>query len=188
MRKALMIIPFAAAATTAACVPMYGGALNGMSPAYPYRPAVYGPSVPVPTGSPVGRWDNVMMLPRGASIEVLTADGQRTTAAFVNATNTIVRVHSDAGDTEIAADTVIRVDRWYGGPDRAGSVARDAAKGAAVGAGAMGVLGLLVGAAPPARVVAAGAIAGAYNSAETGRAVRRAVTVYLAPSLSPRQQ
>jgi hypothetical protein len=69
-----------------------------------------------------------------------------------------------------------------------GRGARDAAKGAAVGAGAMGVLGLLVGAAPPARVVAAGAIASAYNSAETGRALRRTVTVYLAPALLPRQQ
>jgi len=184
MKKALMIIPFAAAATTAACVPMYGGALNGVTPAYPYRPAVYGPSMPIPTGSPVGRWDHVMMLPRGASIEVLTADGQRTAAAFVTATNSIVRVHTDAGETEIAADTVIRVDRWYGGPAGAASVARDAGKGAAVGAGAIGVLGLLVGAAPPARVVAAGAIAGAYNSAETGRAVRRTITVYLAPSIA----
>jgi hypothetical protein len=185
MKKALIIIPFAAAAAATGCVPMYGAGMRAMPGAYPYRP-VYGPSVSIPMASPVGRWDNVMMLPRGASIEVLTADGQRTTAGFVAATNTVLRLQSNAGEKEISAGEIMRVDRWYGGPDGARSTARDAAKGAAVGAGAMGVLGLLAGVAPPARVVAAGAIAGAYESAEAGRAQRHTVTIYLAPPPAPR--
>jgi len=185
MKKALIIIPFAA--VTAACVPMYGAGMHPGPSGYAYRPPAYGPSVSIAAGTPVGRWDNVMMLPRGASIEVLTADGQRTTATFVTATNTLLRMQADAGEAEIAAETIIRVDRWYGGPAGGRSVARDAARGAAVGAGAMGVLGLLTGIVPPARVVAAGAIAGAYNYAETGRAMRTSVIVYLAPGSSPRQ-
>src|SRR5436190_2924717 len=52
MKKALIIIPFAA--VTTACVPMYGAGTHGMSPAYPYRPVVSGPSVAIPMGSPVG--------------------------------------------------------------------------------------------------------------------------------------
>jgi hypothetical protein len=185
MKKARIIIPFAAAVVTTACVPMYGAGMHGMPSAYAYRPPAYGPSVSIAAGTPVGRWDNVMMLPQGTSIEVLTADGQRTTAAFVSATNASVRVQSTAGEADIPAETVIRIDRWYGGPAGARSVARDAAKGAAVGAGAMGVLGLLAGVAPPARVVAAGAITGAYSHAEAGRAMRTTVTVYLASSVVP---
>ena len=184
MKKALIIIPFAAVSATAGCVPMYGAAVHGSpAAAFPLRPAVYGPSVGMGTATPVGRWDNVMMLPHGTSIDVLTADGQRTTATFVTATNTVLRVESDAGDAEIPAETVVRIDRWYGGAAGPKSVARDAAKGAAVGAGAMGVLGLLIGVAPPPRVVAAGAIAGAYSYAESGRSMRTSVIVYLAPGV-----
>jgi hypothetical protein len=184
MKKALIIIPFAASVVTTACVPMYGAGMHAMPSAYAYRPPAYGPSVSIAAGTPVGRWDNVMMLPPGTALEILTADGQRIAAAFVTATNARLRVQSEAGETEIAADTVMRVDRWYGGPEGARSVARDAAKGAAVGAGAMGVLALLVGAPPPARVVGAGAIVGAYNYAEAGRVQRRTVIVYLAPSIA----
>ena len=188
MKKALIIIPFTALGATAGCVPMYGAPMHASpAAALPFRPAVYGPSVGMGNTGPIGRWDNVMMLPRGTSIEVLTADGQRTTATFVNATNTLLQVQSQNGEAEIAAESVIRIDRWYGGPAGSKSVARDAAKGAAVGAGAMGVLGLLTGVAPPTRVVAAGAIAGAYSYAESGRAMRTSTIVYLAPGSSARQ-
>jgi hypothetical protein len=189
MKKALIIIPFAAAAATAACMPMYGAAaMHPMPQVYPLRPGAYGASVSIGSGGPIGRWDNVMMLPRGTSVEVLTADGQRTTATFVAATKTLLRVQADAGEREIASETIIRIDRWYGGPVGAQSVTRDAAKGAAVGAGAIAVLGLLTGVAPPSRVVAAGAITGAYNYAEAGRAMRTSVIVYLAPGSSAPQQ
>jgi hypothetical protein len=181
MKKALIIIPFAALVATTGCVPMYGAAMHGSPAMFPIRPGVYGPSVGLGSTGPIGRWDNVMMLPRGTSIDVLTADGQRTSATFVTATNTLLRVESDSAESEIPAETVVRIDRWYGGPVGTKSVARDAAKGAAVGAGAMGVLGLLSGIVPPARVVAGGAIIGAYNYAESGRAMRTSTIVYLAP-------
>ena len=181
MTRAFIIMLFAVA--TSACVPMYGPATHGISP-YPYQPAIYGPSVAVaPATLPVGRWDNVMMLPYGASIDVLTADGGRTSAAFVAATNTWVRVQSASREVEIAAEAVIRIDRWLGGPEGKESVARDAAKGAAVGAGAIGVMGLLFGRMPPARTFAAGAIVGGYDNAQAGRALRRSTTIYLAPSV-----
>jgi hypothetical protein len=184
MKKLLVIIPFAAAAMTTACAPMYGAAMPGMPAAYPSRvPVMYGPSVPVATATvPFGRWDNVMMLPYGAAIEVLSADGRRTSAGFVSATNTSVRVQSAAGEVEIPADSVIRIDRWSGGPEGARSVARDAARGAAVGAGAIGVMGLLLGRTPPARALAAGAIVGGYDNAQAGRALRRSIVIYLARS------
>jgi hypothetical protein len=189
MKNVLIIIPFAAAALTTACVPMYGGpAMRGGPAAYLSHPPAYGPSIPVP-GAPVavGRWDNVMMLPYGAAIEVLSADGQRTSARFVAATTAFVRVQSVSGEAEIPAESVVRIDRWVGGPEGTQSVARDAARGAAVGAGAIGVLGLLVGRMPPARTFAAGAIVGGYDNAQTGRALRQSVTIYLAPAKAQRQ-
>jgi len=189
MKIARLIIPLAAAAATTACVPMYGAqAMRGAPVAYPYQPAVYGPSIPVGAAAPsVGRWDNVMMLPDGASLDVLTVDGRRISAEFVAATSTLVRVRSASGEIEIPAQGIIRIDQWLGGPEGARSVARDAARGAAVGAGAIGVLGLLVGHMPPAHAFAAGAIAGGYDSAQGGRALRRSITVYLAASLTQRQ-
>jgi hypothetical protein len=190
MKIALLIIPLAAAAATTACVPMYGAqAMHGAPVAYPpYQPAVYGPSIPVGAMTPsVGRWDNVMMLPYGASLDVLTADGRRMSAEFVAATSTLVRVQSASGEIEIPAQGVIRIDRWLGGAEGARSVARDAARGAAVGAGAIGVLGLLVGHMPPAHTFVGGAIAGGYDNAQAGRALRHSITVYLAPSVTQRQ-
>ena len=127
MKKALIIIPFATLSATAGCMPMYGAPMHASPSAFPLRPAVYGPSVAMGTTVPIGRWDNVMMLPRGTSIDVLTADGQRTTATFLIATNTVLRVQSDNGEAEIPAESVIRIDRWYGGPVGSKSVARDAA-------------------------------------------------------------
>ena len=188
MKNVLMIIPFAVAAVTTACVPMYSGsAMRGMPPAALSRSPTYGPSIPVAAPAAVGRWDNVMMLPYGAAIEVLSAEGQRTSARFVAATTAFVRVQSVAGEAEIPAEAVLRIDRWLGGPEGTPSVVRDAARGAAVGAGAVGVLGLLVGRMPPARTLAAGAIVGGYNNAQTGRALRQSVTIYLAPAKAQRQ-
>jgi hypothetical protein len=182
MRNVIRVVFIAAMLMSAACVPAYGPAGMPMMPVAPYHPPVYGPMMPVPSQSaPRGGWDNVMMLPAGAALDVLTADGRRTAGSFVAATNTWVRVQLAGGtETEIGAADVIRIDRWLGGPAGAQSVARDAAKGALVGAGAMGVLGLLVGHVPPARAFAAGALASAYQHEEMGRVYRRSVIVYLA--------
>src|SRR5512132_4438809 len=126
MKQVLIIIPLAAAAATSACVPAtYGPGLAAMPP-YAYRPPVYGAGVPV-ASLPVARWENVMMLPGRASIDVLTADGRRTSAAFVSATNTILRVRAGSSEIDIAAGSVVRIDRWFGGAAGSESVARDAA-------------------------------------------------------------
>jgi hypothetical protein len=182
MKKTLIGLPLALVVLTAGCVPVFGPAATPMMP-YAYRPpAAYGPSVALsPSVAPIGRWDNVMMLPAGAALEVLRTDGTKTSAAFVTATSAAVRVQPDGGsEIEIPAALVLRIDRWLGGPEGAQSVARDAAKGALVGAGAIGVVGLLVGHMPPAHTFGAGAAGGAYQNAELGRAARRSVIVYLA--------
>ena len=181
-KRAMMALAAAFSLMSGACVPAYGPGALRMMPAAPYGPPLYGPAMPVTSQSaPIGRWDNVMMLPGGAALDVLTTDGQRRAGTFISATYTVVRVQlPDAREVQIAASDVVRIDRWLGGPQGASSATRDAAKGAAVGAGAVGVLGLLAGRLPPARVFAAGAIASAYQNEETARAYRHSVIVYLA--------
>jgi hypothetical protein len=78
----------------------------------------------------------------------------------------------------------MRVDRAELG--KMNSALRDGAKGAAVGAGAVGVLGLIAGRMPPPRLFAAGAVLGGYNEIALAAAPDRgAVTVYVAAASGP---
>ena len=75
-----------------------------------------------PPPSPVGRWDNVMMLEAGTPLKVLRMDGTVVTGRFIVASNTTLRL--DAKDLEggIPTADVMRVDR-LGTP--AGIIARE---------------------------------------------------------------
>jgi len=184
MKKLLSIIPLAMGA--ASCVPMYGAYAppSGYAPA-PYR-APYQPTpIANPGPGPIGRWTNVMMLTRGAEIAVVTDEGRLTTGNFLAATDAFVRVVARAGEIEIPAASVVRVDLMRGGRS---TIARDALSGGALGAGFVGLLGLAGGRMPPARVFAAGAILAGYETAEFGRQVnaRSSVTIYVASA--PRYQ
>ncbi len=178
MKKLLMIIPFAIG--SAACVPVYGAnAPQAVCPPFPRR-AVCQPQ-PRLARDTVGRWDNVMMLPPGAQIAVVTNGGRLTLGNFMAATNAFVRIISRAGEVEIPAESVVWVDLTPGCRD---TVRRDALVGGALGAGIVGLMGLAGGKAPLTRLFAAGAIFGAYESVLAGREVnaRSSVTIYVAPS------
>jgi hypothetical protein len=64
-------------------------------------------------------------------------------------------------------------------------VVKDGARGAAFGAGVVGVLGLITGHVPPPRLFGAGAIVGAYQNYELAGLARGATTIYLAESAMP---
>lgn len=180
MKKLLLLVVVLGALSTACAPGMYSG---GMMPGpYVSRP-MYQPRPPV-AESPVGRWDNVMMLAIGTPMKVLTIDGAVATGNFVAATNTTLRFTSWSGEVALASADVMRVDRLPGLPS-AGLV-RQGAKGAMVGAGAVGILGLLVGHAPPPRVFLAGGLLGAYHQAESASMAAGPGTVYLAESVAPR--
>ena len=180
MMKLLAVLPCVVIA--AGCVP---AAFPGhqMAFGYPAAGAAYGPTVRLQEAAPpIGRWDNVMMLATGTSVQVLRMDGGVASGRVVAADSSMLRLRVASGEVELAAGEVMRVDRLEG----AGSVVRDAAKGAAVGAGAVGVLGLVAGQVPPARLFAAGGITGAYSNAELGISARGASTIYLAAAVAPR--
>jgi hypothetical protein len=165
----------AVAALAAGCAhPLMGGG-PFMTP--PRQAMVALPAPP----SPVGRWDNVMMLEPGTPIRVLRMDGTRADGRFHSASPAVLRVGAGEVAHEIPQPDVVRVDRL---PHFGGDAQAEAARGAAVGMGAVGVIGLLVGRMPPPRVWAAGAITGGYYGAQSQIHAAGPGTIYLTPSVS----
>jgi hypothetical protein len=162
-------------------------ALSGLSTGCAYPLMGSGPFMPPPrqavmampaAPSPVGRWDNVMMLEPGTPIRVLRMDGFRADGRFHSASPTVLRVEAGGALADVAHADVARVDRLaHFGADAKGEMAR----GAAVGMGAVGVLGLLAGRVPPPRLWAAGAITGGYYGAQAQMYAAGPGTIYLAP-------
>jgi hypothetical protein len=141
-----------------------------------------GPALSYPLPAlPIGRWDNVMMLAAGTPVQVLLMDGRIATGLVRGADSASLTLKVASGDIELASARVMRVDR-LAAPQ---SAVKDGARGAAFGAGVVGVLGLIAGKVPPARLFAAGGIVGAYNNVEVGAATRRNAVVYLAPQAAP---
>jgi hypothetical protein len=179
MKKLLLIVPLIG--LTAGCaypVQSLPGAYAGQRPMYPRAP---GPQFNL-ASLPIGRWDNVMMTAVGTSLLVLMMNGTTATGEVVAATNDTLRLRVASGEATFAAADVMRVDRLSGG---ARSGVKDGARGAAFGAGVVGVLALIAGQAPPARVFAAGAIIGAEQNVEFGSLARGATTIYLAEGAVP---
>ena len=155
-----------------------------MAPAaggYPGRRPMHPQPMPFQSGVlPVGRWDNVMMLGLGSTVQVLMADGAVATGAVIGASSASLRLRVASGDMDFAAANVMRVDRLKS--PGSGAV-RDGVEGAAWGAGVVGVAGLILGRMPPPRLFAAGAVIGANQSIQYGRLGADAVTVYVSPTV-----
>jgi hypothetical protein len=182
--KRLSLIVSCIVLTTGCAVPLqplagaYPAGAYGQRPLYP-RPI--GPQVNL--GSlPVGRWDNVMMSAVGTPLVVLMMNGTTANGELVSATSESVRLHVASGEVDLEAADVMRVDRVTGG---ARDAVKDGVRGAAFGAGVVGVLGLIAGHVPPPRLFAAGGIIGAEQNIELARLVKGATTIYLAESAAP---
>jgi hypothetical protein len=180
MRKLMLIAPLIC--LTAGCVypaQTLSGGYPGQRPMYP---RAVGPQFDL-ASLPVGRWDNVMMTAVGTPLLVLLKDGTTASGDVISATSETLRLRVASGEVDLAAADVMRVDRLSG---RARSLVKDGARGAAFGAGVVGVLGLIVGHVPPPRLVAAGAIVGAEQNAQLGSLARgSATTIYLAEGAIP---
>jgi len=179
MKKLLLIVPFIG--ITAGCVypaQSLSGFYPGQRPMYPRTP---GPQFNL-ASLPVGRWDNVMMTAVGTPLLVLLMNGTTATGDVVAATSDSLRLRVASGEVELAAADVMRVDRLLGG---ARNVVKDGARGAAFGAGVVGVMGLIAGHMPPPRLFAAGGIIGAQQNIELGGLARGSSTIYLAEAAVP---
>jgi hypothetical protein len=133
--------------------------------------------------SPIGRWDVVMKLEPGHAVQVLMADGGVVKGAVVGGTFTSLRVRAGAGERDLSASDVMRVDSMKApgpGPLRKG------AEGAAWGAGLVALLHVAVGASPQPRALAAGAALAAGQSILYERVGSEPVTIYVSPAMVPR--
>jgi hypothetical protein len=177
MKRVLAIV--AAAALAAGCSPA-GYALG--TPFNLSGQRHIGPAYELSVPLPIGRWDNVMLLPPGAVVQVLMIDGAVAAGPIVSASADGLRMRTASGNVDLSAERVMRVDRPTA---RGGEPVRAGARGAAFGAGVVGVLGLVAGHVPPPRLFLAGGIVGAQQSVELYGQARRSSIVYLAPSASP---
>lgn len=177
MKKLAMVV--AAALLSSGCAPlMYRG----------HHPLSLSP--PRPTGHvhpapPVGRWDLVMRLPQGAVVDVLTRDGTAHVGAVMGASETAVVLKMADAERPIARLAVIRVDLVDLPGSGIGAVARGAAGGALLGAGAAGLVAAVIGGdawPPPGWLLRGGAAVGGLTGGEAALLQRRGGLVYLAPN------
>jgi hypothetical protein len=178
MKRVMLLLPLIT--IVSGCVYPSPTTTGNYAGQYPMRPRPYGPQVSF-GALPVGRWDNVMMTAVGTPVLVLMMNGDRASGEVVSATDEILRLHVASGDVELAAANVMRVDRVSNGRD----VVKDGARGAAYGAAVVGVLGLIVGHVPPARIFAAGGIIGANQNVQDSLAAQHATIIYLARGIVP---
>jgi hypothetical protein len=171
----------AAALLTTACAPLMG------APPYQSSPYAPGPFRTQDNALPIGRWDNVMRLPRASTIDVLTRDGRASIGLITGADEQSVTLDIRGAEVDIARREVVRIDLV----DLAGAdgvaVARRAARGAAVGTAAMAlVAGVIGGPAwpPPGAFLRAGAAGGAIVGGDSEWNQRRTRILYLAPSVA----
>lgn len=179
MKKLLLIVPFMGL-TVGCAYPAQSlhGAYSAQRPMYPRTP---GPQFNL-ASLPIGRWDNVMMTAVGTPLLVLMMNGTTATGDVVAATSDSLRLRVASGEVDLAAADVMRVDRLS---DGARNVVKDGARGAAFGAGVVGVLGLITGHMPPPRLFAAGGIIGAQQNIELAGLGRGSSTIYLAEAAVP---
>jgi hypothetical protein len=175
MRQRLLIIVLLGFVTTACSpagyplgTPFNSSAQRRLGPTYELTPAL-----------PIGRWDNVMMLPAGVVVQVLLMDGSSAAGPVVSASADRLQIRVASGSLELPSTDVMRVDRPAGAVSHA---VKDGARGAAFGAGVVGVLGLIAGHAPPPRLFLAGGIIGAQQNIQLNGGAARSMIIYLAPA------
>ena len=176
MKNALAIV--SVTLLSAGCSPMLYSGYTRPSLAAPYNPS--GAMGPLP----IGRWDNVMRLAHGSTIDVLTPDGKPNVGLIQMATAGTVTILVDGHAIEIDRARVIRVDLVDLPGSEVQAIARSGARGAFLGAGAMALVGFVVGGPawpPPGALIRAGVAGGAVSGVQSSMTDRRGRMIYLAP-------
>lgn len=164
------------------CSPALYGMRRGLGT--PHPPGPYSHARPYMEQVPTGRWDNVMRLPHGSTIDVLTTNGAATVGAILGADIDSVRVAVDNAEMRIARTDVVRIDLVDLAGSEVGAVTRKAARGALLGLGAVALVGgVIAGEAwpPPAVAWRAGAAIGGVSAGQTELFRRQGRVIYLAP-------
>jgi hypothetical protein len=156
-----------------------------MYPSRPYYPRGFAaPPHGISASAPVGRWDEVMLLPAGSTIVVVANDGVHS-GRFGSADAAQLTLSRTGGPMVVPRAQVMRVDVVDLHGSEGAAVAREAGKGALVGAGAAAVVGAMFGGQlwpPPPELLRAGIVGGAASGGYAGYLARQRRIVYLAPS------
>ena len=178
--KRLIVIAAAALLATGCAPLMYPGAQPGP---YGYTPSSRARAAYAPEPPPYERWDNVMRLPHGAVIDVLTRDGAANVGPFAGADIRRVRLLGDRQEREIDRAEVVRVDLVSLPGSGIRAVARGAAGGALLGAGAAALFAGVIGGElwpPPGVLLRSGAAIGGLAGGSAVAANRQSRLIYLA--------
>jgi hypothetical protein len=176
-----MLLLGLAATVTTACSPAFYGLPRAP---YPHMPSYGRPHPYVVEQTPTGRWDNVMRLAQGSTIDVLTTDGAATVGPFIAADIESVRVNVNGAELRIARTDVVRVDLVDLAGSEVEAVTRKAARGALLGMGAAALIsGVVAGPAwpPPGSVLRAGAAIGGVSAGQAELSRRAGRLIYLGP-------
>lgn len=153
-----------------------------------YRSGYYGRRVaPVADSAPVGRWDLVMRLAAGTTIDVLTRSGHAHVGGFAGADETEVRLTIAGAETFVLRTDIVRIDLVDLPGSTTGAVAKRAGLGALLGTAASVVIAGVIGSdawPPPGAMLRAGAAAGAVTGGEAALIERRQRVIYLAPAFA----
>jgi hypothetical protein len=179
MKRLSVIV--AAALIASGCSPlMYPGAQAGR---YGYPPPSPARATHAAEPLPFERWDNVMRLPHGAVIDVLTRDGAANVGPFAGADIRSVRLLGVKQEREIDRAEVVRVDLVSLPGSSARSIARSAMGGALLGAGAAALFSAVIGGdmwPPPGVLLRGGAAVGGLSAGTAAAAGRQGRLIYLA--------
>ena len=177
--KRLLLLATAAMATTACAPGMFSIPARG----YPLRPHYARPAAqaePVP----IGRWDNVMRLPRGSTVDVLTSDGAAHVGPTLASDVSSVRLVVDGSERRIDRRDIVRVDMVDLAGSEVRAVARKAARGALLGAGFAALVSGVVGGEawpPPGPLLRGGAAVGGVAAGQAEVLRRSGRVIYVAP-------
>jgi hypothetical protein len=179
-RPVIVFLAFAAAASSA-CAPFlapYGQRYPGpsFSPLAPPAPVVVDPETMAR-----GRWDRVMRLPPGSTVDVLTMDGGLV-GTLTHADGYSVRMMIDGIEEQIPRGDVMRVDLLDLPGSETKAVGRRAVRGAVVGLGAAALLAAVIGGEawpPPGALLRGGAALGGVAGGKAGLIERGPRVIYI---------
>ena len=136
-----------------------------------------------PYAAALGRWDSVMRLPIESVIDVLEMNGTAHVGKITRVDGYSVGVMVNGNEREIPRAEILRVDLLDLPGSEVGAAAKRAGLGAALGVGAMALVGAVIGGSawpPPAAMLRAGAAIGGVAGAESSLIARQKRLIYLA--------
>ena len=186
-KRAFFLGLLLAGAATSGCAQLLSP--YGYGRGYRPYPVARPPVMPVDTTAAArGRWDQVMRLPAGAVIDVLTLDSSAYVGQLRGADGHTVRVMVNGIEEQIARGDVLRVDLVDLPGSEVGAVAKRATAGALLGLGAAALIGGVIGGEawpPPGALLRGGAAIGGVAGGEAALVARQGRLVYLAENQSP---